>query len=258
MSLSALAARSVQGVGRTCAMGPLPSLVLVALVAHGLVLPDVVEDVAEAVDFEPAAGASVSLQGKSIRVNYTVTGHLALHPRLPTALAENPVWLPTAEQLQGLSTKEAEQRLGFFVSAHILVWMGFCLVGTLIMTRCGERFLDRDAHARLEEEGTSLDGLDIFGAFLVTYLACLVAVGLSMQLGRLSKTTGLDYEVYLALFTAQGMNLLWQARQATRRVGRAERFPIDTFALGTVAGMLPFLSDTFDTLKDAGTGIIGV
>ena len=161
------------------------SLLLLLVTARALVLPDLVEDVADAVEFRiPVANASASLQGRAVALDFAVGGHVALKARPPTALAENPAWLPDKEQIQELSPKQARQRLGFFVSAHILAWMLLCLIGTAIMTRCCGRCADSS-----------------------------------------------------------------QAATATRSLSPASRFPMDTFALGTVAATMPFLADTFDTLS---------
>ncbi|CAE7745568.1 NLRC3 [Symbiodinium necroappetens] len=95
-----------------------------------------------------------------------------------------------------------------------------------------------------------LNTVDVWLAFLGTYLISLVAVFASLFSNRLSKATGLDFEVYLVFFLLQGTRLLWQAATATRSLSPGRRFPMDTFALGTVAATMPFLADTFDTLKD--------
>ncbi|CAE7439493.1 Nlrc3 [Symbiodinium necroappetens] len=253
------------------------SLLLLLVTARALVLPDVVEDVAEAVDFRmPVANASASLQGRAVALDFAVGGHVALKARPPTALAENPAWLPDKEQIQELSPEQARQRLGFFVSAHILAWMLLCLIGTAIMTRCCGRCTDPSGYERMAlggpqplersgyQRGASTDSDDsdepllprplnsgdVWLAFLGTYLISLVAVFASLFSNRLSKATGLDFEVYLVFFLLQGTRLLWQAVAATRSLSPGSRFPMDTFALGTVAATMPFLADTFDTLKD--------
>ena len=76
------------------------------------------------------------------------------------------------------------------------------------------------------------------------------AVGMSMASGRLSTDCGLDYEVYFILFVLQGLNLLRQAATVTSRYPASVRFESSTFVLGTLAAMMSFLADSFDTLKD--------
>ncbi|CAE7831885.1 Nlrc3 [Symbiodinium sp. CCMP2592] len=233
-----------------------PSLLLLAT-AHALVLPDVVEDVADAVQFQiPVANASAALQGGTAALDFEVGGHLALHAHLPTALAENPAWLPDTEQIKEFSPKQAGQRLGFFVSAHVIAWMLLCLIGTAIMTRCCGRCTDPSGFERVASAARPLESGDVWRAFFGTYLISLVAVFASLRFSRLSKATGLDFEVYLVLFVMQGTRLLWQAVTAIRSVGPASRFPIDTFTLGTVAANMPFMADSFDTLKDVVFGAL--
>ncbi|CAE7935414.1 Nlrc3, partial [Symbiodinium sp. KB8] len=230
------------------------SLLLLLVTARALVLPDLVEDVADAVELRmPVANASASLQGRAVALDFAVGGHVALKARPPTALAENPAWLPDKEQIQELSPKQARQRLGFFVSAHILAWMLLCLIGTAIMTRCCGRFADPSGYERSASASAApqpLNSVDVWRAFLGTYAISLLAVFGSLRSNRLSKATGLDFEVYLLFFLLQGMRLLRQAATVTRSLSPGDRFPIDTFALGTVAAIMPFLADTFDTLKD--------
>ena len=213
-------------------------LLLLLVTAHALVLPDVVEDVADAVQVQIAvANASASLQGRSVALGFEVGGHLALHARLPTALAENPAWLPDKEQIQEFSPKQAGQRLGFFVSAHVIAWMLLCLIGTTIMTRCCGKCTDPPGYERVASaarppqsgDGTDPSGYErvasaagplrsghVWQAFVGTYLISLVAVFASLRFNRLSKATGLDFEVYLVLFVLQGTWLLRQAVTATR------------------------------------------
>ena len=210
-------------------------------------------------------------------LGFEVGGHLALHARLPTALAENPAWLPDKEQIQEFSPKQAGQRLGFFVSAHVIAWMLLCLIGTTIMTRCCGKCTDPPGYERVASaarppqsgDGTDPSGYervasaarplqsgDVWRAFFGTDLISLVAVFASLHLNRLSKATGLDFEVYLVLFVLQGTRLLGQAVTATRSLGPRRRFPIDTFTLGAVAATMPFMADSFDTLKDVVFGAL--
>ena len=254
-------------------------LLLLLVTAHALVLPDVVEDVADAVQVQiPVANASASLQGRTVALGFEVGAHLALHARLPTALAENPAWLPDTEQIQEFSPKQAGQRLGFFVSAHVIAWILLCLIGTTIMTRCCGTCTDPSGYESVaplqsgDESGDGTDpsgyesvtsaarplvyGDDVWRAFFGTYLISLVAVFASLRFNRLSKATGLDFEVYLVLFVLQGTRLLGQAVTATRSLGPARRFPIDTFTVGAVAATMPFMADSFDTLKDVVFGAL--
>ena len=88
-------------------------------------------------------------------------------------------------------------------------------------------------------------------AFLATCAVCMAATALSMAYGHLSKETGLSWEGYAALC---GLACTWQLAQAcvaAWQLHAGRQFGMTAFAEGTVTGMLPFMSDTFDTLKDS-------
>ena len=91
---------------------------------------------------------------------------MALKAQPPTALAENPAWLPNTKQIQELFPKQARQRLDVFVSAHIIAWMLLCLIGTAIMTRCYGRCTDPSGYQRHASGARPLEGGDVWRAFL--------------------------------------------------------------------------------------------
>ena len=74
----------------------------------------------------------------------------------------------------------------------------------------------------------------------------LVAVFASLRSNRLSEATGLDFEVVL-----QGARLLWRGRKDHQELELREPLP-----MGTVAALMPFKADTFDTLKDVVSGAL--
>eukprot|EP00439_Symbiodinium_sp_Y106_P041289 s5121_g5.t1 len=74
----------------------------------------------------------------------------------------------------------------------------------------------------------------------------LVAVFASLRSNRLSEATGLDFEVVL-----QGARLLWRGRKDHQELELREPLP-----MGTVAALMPFKVDTFDTLKDVVSGAL--
>ena len=88
-------------------------------------------------------------------------------------------------------------------------------------------------------------------AFLVTATICLTATGLSVAYGHLSKQTGLSWEGYAALCSLACAWQLAQACVATVQLQDQRCYGIGAFAEGAVNGMLPFISDSFDTLKDS-------
>ena len=78
----------------------------------------------------------------------------------------------------------------------------------------------------------------------------LVASLWSLKTGRLSKVTGLDWEVYLILFCCVGLALLVQAVWAVARLKPGDRFDSTAFAIAASTSMAPIISDFYDTLKD--------
>ena len=78
----------------------------------------------------------------------------------------------------------------------------------------------------------------------------LVASLWSLKTGRLSKVTGLDWEVYLILFCCVGLALMVQAMWAVARLKPGDRFDSTAFAVASFTSMAPIISDFYDTLKD--------
>ena len=87
-------------------------------------------------------------------------------------------------------------------------------------------------------------------SFGVTMSLSLVASLWSLKTGRLSKVTGLDWEVYLILFCCVGVALLVQAVWAVARLKPGDRFDSTAFAVAAFTSMAPIISDFYDTLKD--------
>ena len=190
-----------------------------------------------------------------------MAGDLELHAHPPTAVAENPKWFPTTEELSDLPSKKQQERMHFFLTMFLAVWLAICLVGTFLMTRCfgcgvsaysrmpevEERFPQQKSQLSSSNGRPEIGRTDITMAFIQTYLVSLLMVGFSLMTGRLSKADGLDYEVYMILFMLQGLKLLWQACAVTERFGR---YSSSTFTLESISAMAPFVADSFDTLKD--------
>ncbi|CAE7746055.1 NLRC3, partial [Symbiodinium microadriaticum] len=82
--------------------------------------------------------------------------------------------------------------------------------------------------------------------FLCTYSICMFATVVSLATGTLSKRTGLHWEWYLGLLS---LACLWHLLQALS-LPKEHEYPRMAFAEATLAGMVPFMSDNFDTLKD--------
>ena len=90
----------------------------------------------------------------------------------------------------------------------------------------------------------------VFLSFGVTMSLSLVASLWSLKTGRLSKVTGLDWEVYLILYCCVGLALLVQAVWAVARLKPGHRFDSTAFAVAAFTSMAPIISDFYDTLKD--------
>ena len=87
----------------------------------------------------------------------------------------------------------------------------------------------------------------MFGMSLTTVAA---ASFWAMKTNRLSKTTGLDWEIYLFLFCLVGLGLVLQAILAVIRLPAGKTFSLAIFPEACFTAMFPLLSDYFDTLKD--------
>ena len=72
----------------------------------------------------------------------------------------------------------------------------------------------------------------------------------SLATNRLSKDTGLDWEVYYLLFLINCTWLVVQAAVAVFRLRGRRKFSLSVFAECTIVGTWPILSDAYDTLKD--------
>ena len=90
----------------------------------------------------------------------------------------------------------------------------------------------------------------VFLSFGATMSLSLVASLWSLKTGRLSKVTGLDWEVYLILYCCVGLALLVQAVWAVARLKPGHRFDSTAFAVAAFTSMAPIISDFYDTLKD--------
>ena len=87
-------------------------------------------------------------------------------------------------------------------------------------------------------------------AFAGTFLLCLGTTIYCMQADLLTKATGLTWEAYAFLFGAGCVWQLLQAIAAGRNLQKGRRYPLKTFAVATISGVWPVLSDSYDTMKD--------
>ena len=184
------------------------------------------------------------------------------HGHAPFINEPRPV-LPTARQIQRMPGSESVERTHFFVSAFVSVFLVVVILGTLILHFGPQlkssswfpyRALSLEEGSAVSSSSQSLSserqkwlGAISFGA---AYVVSLVAVVWSILTGRLSKSSGLDWELYLVLFSLVGV---WQVVQAVGAVVLADpsdSYELSTFGMASFLSMMPFLSDYYDSVKD--------
>lgn len=143
------------------------------------------------------------------------------------------------------------------MTAFLFSYIVIVFVGTLIMhlgPKCKvwralpmsrDEDTGEDAHRHLDDHRRLL-----MFVWMLEMVFILEAVILSLRSGRISKATGLDWEAYFTLFCLKGLELLAQAALAVRRIQPGRVFALTAFVQGTVTGMWPFISDSYDMLKD--------
>ena len=183
--------------------------------------------------------------------------------------------LPTVGDIEQMSSQESGQRTHWFVGFFFLEFICVALVGTVVMAwpRCRdssgvpkgyERLCNVEAPpeqaeevpdwpSRLDEEQQRLL---VSVAFGITVLCSFGACLFSLKTQRLSKDTGLDWEVYALLLLILGAGLVSQAVAAVSSLPKGSYFKLTSFAEATALSMAPLLSDAYDTLKDAVFGAL--
>eukprot|EP00435_Cladocopium_sp_Y103_P034956 s1385_g9.t1 len=191
-----------------------------------------------------------------------VEGAVSGHLRVSTVSA--PDVLPTVEQIEDMPAEESEERRHYFAAAFLLVFLVIVVTGTFIMvvglkvkkqfTSGSYELLEHKAETETKKEGqpdaSTMERLRVLLMFSLTVAASLAACIWSMSTNRLSKSVGLDWEVYLVLFLGLGISLLVQAIIFVIRTDPKKEFEASTFAMASITAMMPFISDVFDTLKD--------
>eukprot|EP00434_Breviolum_minutum_P043612 symbB.v1.2.038885.t3/scaffold6222.1/size19942/3 len=172
-------------------------------------------------------------------------------PHLAMPMVQQPdAFMPTVRQIDKMRTVEQKDRKHWFFSAFLLLYVCITLLGTLIMTAgptlkpCqGYKLLHRNIHAAGQ-------GMLMAFMFWMSWLTISCTCFWAMISNRMSKTTGLDWELYLFLFCLVGVVLLVQALFAVIRLPEGKHFGLITFAEASSIALFPFFSDYFDTLKD--------
>ena len=187
--------------------------------------------------------------------------------------------LPTAKELEDLEPDVASDRMLFWMFAMMLIFTTTVATGTALT-----RFIPSHRHGRheplLQEDPSSnaesqqrqtLPTLGEGGenrekqslaldepvrikllamVLVITCCACASCLAYSSATGRLSKTTGLDWELYSLLMLVNGLNMLVQAVVIACRVPAGEQLSWTAFAEASFSGMAPIFSDQYDMLKD--------
>ena len=177
----------------------------------------------------------------------------AIHGNFTAQTVEEPKeFLPTIAEIRTMTDQERGDRFHWFLCVFLLVFLCVVISGTVIMV-VGAELKARGSYQALGHTTPLSKGAQLrlvmlsFGStVLLSFAACLW----SLQTGRLSKTFGLAWEIYLLLFCCAGASLLVQAVLAVAWLNRGDRFDATAFAVASFSSMAPFLSDQSDTLKD--------
>eukprot|EP00435_Cladocopium_sp_Y103_P008223 s3723_g2.t1 len=172
--------------------------------------------------------------------------------------------LPTAKEVDEMSEKEGAFRLHFYVSALLLCYFFTQILGTSIMVLGSKCLNCRRAHHHDEETATLVPSVPssmaklrvgkqrllVATVFLATYGVSLMATIYSISQQSLSPMSGLDWELWLGLFSLNALSMLVQAFVAVGRLNVGRSFRLGAFAEASLTGMSPVISDQFDTVKD--------
>ena len=201
-------------------------------------------------------------------------------PDLNITMVKQPEsFLPTVNQIEKMADSESQGRNHWYLSAFVSVFLLIMLLGTTIMKigpmlkECvlGNKGYQSPEPLGVEEQRNLvvIEGyqspeqqavLPTLGVevqrnlVVIVFGLSLTAVSCScfwaMRTHRLSKSSGLDWELYMALFSLVGVGLLIQAVVAVCRLPAGEKFAMSAFPVACATSMIPTLSDYFDTLKD--------
>ena len=177
----------------------------------------------------------------------------AVHLNFTVQTVEEPqAFLPTIAEIRAMTDQEKTERLHWFLCVFLLVFLFIVISGTVIMV-VGAELKARGSYHGLGRTAALSDRAQLWlvilsfgGTVSLSFAVCMW----SFETGHLSKTLGLDWEVYLFLFCCAGVSLIAQAALAVARLKAGDRFDATAFAMASFSSMAPFLSDQFDTLKD--------
>ena len=177
----------------------------------------------------------------------------AVHLNFTVQTVEEPqAFLPTIAEIRAMTDQEKTERLHWFLCVFLLVFLFIVISGTVIMV-VGAELKARGSYHGLGRTAALSDRAQLWlvilsfgGTVSLSFAVCMW----SFETGHLSKTLGLDWEVYLLLFCCAGASLIAQAVLAVAWLKAGDRFDATAFTVASFSSMAPFLSDQFDTLKD--------
>ena len=177
----------------------------------------------------------------------------AVHLNFTVQTVEEPqAFLPTIAEIRAMTDQEKTERLHWFLCVFLLVFLFIVISGTVIMV-VGVELKARGSYHGLGRTAALSDRAQLWlvilsfgGTVSLSFAVCMW----SFETGHLSKTLGLDWEVYLLLFCCAGASLIAQAVLAVAWLKAGDRFDATAFTVASFSSMAPFLSDQFDTLKD--------
>lgn len=212
--------------------------------SSGLALPDLLA-VTDAMNFSSLPDVMTFVQtANASHIEWTVA-----QPKL----------LPTVTELRKMPISEAQHRKRFWLSAFVLTFALVVMTGTGITAFAN--FCKSHGSYRLAESNTDSAAASmrqqaypfrplVFAWFVVCFVATFLVVLVSFEHDRLSKSYGLDWEAYFGLFLLNCTSMLLQAVLAGRQLPPGKTLALTSFGEACLAGLMPVLSDQYDTLKD--------
>ena len=170
-------------------------------------------------------------------------------------------FLPTVNQIENMADSESQGRDHWYSSAFVSVFLLIMLLGTTIMKigpmlkeyvlgSPGYSYQSLEQQAVLPTLGVEVQQKLVVIVFGLSLTAVSCSCFWAMMTHRLSTSCGLDWELYMALFSLVGVGLLIQAVVAVCRLPAGEKFAMSAFPVACATSMIPTFSDYFDTLKD--------
>ena len=201
----------------------------------------------------------------------------------------------TGDLEEVLASVGLNTRAGTFIMLMLAVWITTLMLGSAILMRATSASRRRAAEQQVTQTQSTSQSPEIVGntaaaladvqvslpeerqaltaqesqpvslqrrqkqvllVFLGTFALCLVVTLSSLANERLTKETGLPWESYLFLLSAGCVWLLVQAAVLARTLPTGRGYAKTAFAEAMLGGIMPFIADSFDTLKDTMFGAL--